>query len=1269
MRTAIAFLSVLLFAAGASAQTITMYPPQAVGSGLQSDGFGVVLSESQHGGIFVTLASSDSTLALVAGDEVSVGAPSASNFVPNGTTYLEFVVQGLENVTGTVTLTISAPGFTDQQADVDIDTPRFRVVGIDTSLDVPDPDNAFYVQLGRPNAGGIWQALEYMRVGGPGATVDVSLSNPAAAELTTTALNGQTVAVSLFGGQGTTPHYVASGGVALVALAAGATDVTVSIPGFAGEDGGVVAVDVGAAELSLAGLPTTVGAGLRVRNGSLAVALNGSAHGGTTVNLVSLDSSLVLLAVGPYDLGQGSVSIFVPDGDIYATFYTHGLEGGTGIGLVEATAPGWVSVTDGVEIVTPGLEIRNLVTAIDTLDPVDPFTVQVGVPDPTAAGLTEPQPVRPGSAGLDVALISDDPAIGQFETSMDYGDTVWVRIDSGVWASPSTVGTGGIAFDGVGPGAVLVHAESPGHVTTTAGLHTVTVSQPGMTIYIPSGVGGGLEAQDCIVILNANSHGGVMVHLELDDPALALVSGARDSVGTVAVDVFVPDGQAAGFFHLQGLENVLGTVGLAASAPGFTAAATTFEVVVPAIEILPLTQYQSSLLTPQSEIDYPDPFQARIGAASGANSVAYQVLRPGSAGIDVTATVDDPLVGRLLTAADSSATVTVRIEAMEYSTATSVATGGFAFDGIDEGPVNVTVSSPGFDQQGWATRPVTVLPATIAVTNSSDAGAGLVSTANRILLNGYDHGGTAVHLEVSDPALALLSPYGGVVDGQTGIDLFIPDGEAGQLFDLHGLDLVTGTLTVTGTAPGFVTGQNDWDVVTPSVELQNVITALDVNDPLNHIRARVGLPDPGNNYVQVPQTRRPGVPPLTATVASADSGVVEVLTLAGSAGSRQVEIAAGLSTSPVSVTAGGVAQRGVGPGVTLVSVQIPGFFQVGTAIHEVTVTQNGVALLGIPAALGAGLQSPPLVARFNTSAHGGTTLRLTTSDAASALVSGNATLAGSDTIDVFVPNGQQETVFHLQALEGATGPLTVTALVGETVSGVRSLDLVTPAVVVSQLADSLNVLDPDDAFIVEVGVPSADLAELAVTQVVRAGASPLACPLVLDVGAPADLVTLAATADSVDVVIQPGQSQSALSVGAGGIALHPVAGGLVTVSARPTGFVLTAGASRPVFVIDDVSGVGDVPLVLALQGNHPNPFNPSTRIDFSLARSGRVRLDVFDVRGRLVRNLVADELGAGPHTAVWNGADDSGRAQATGVYLVRLRTDDGVKAHKMALMK
>ena len=78
----------------------------------------------------------------------------------------------------------------------------------------------------------------------------------------------------------------------------------------------------------------------------------------------------------------------------------------------------------------------------------------------------------------------------------------------------------------------------------------------------------------------------------------------------------------------------------------------------------------------------------------------------------------------------------------------------------------------------------------------------------------------------------------------------------------------------------------------------------------------------------------------------------------------------------------------------------------------------------------------------------------------------------------------------------------------------------------------------------------------------------------------------------------------------------------------------------------------------------PNPLNPSTTISFELSRPGTVRLNVYDVSGRLVKALANEFMGVGPHEVGWDGTSRQGARVASGVYFYVLQTPElTVKSH------
>ncbi|MCD4828880.1 MAG: T9SS type A sorting domain-containing protein [Candidatus Cloacimonetes bacterium] len=102
---------------------------------------------------------------------------------------------------------------------------------------------------------------------------------------------------------------------------------------------------------------------------------------------------------------------------------------------------------------------------------------------------------------------------------------------------------------------------------------------------------------------------------------------------------------------------------------------------------------------------------------------------------------------------------------------------------------------------------------------------------------------------------------------------------------------------------------------------------------------------------------------------------------------------------------------------------------------------------------------------------------------------------------------------------------------------------------------------------------------------------------------------------------------------------------------------------NPVSVMDET----EAPLVTHLGANYPNPFNPTTTIKFSVQVNETAILEIFNMRGQLVKSYPA--FSAGNHEVVWNGADNSGRSVASGVYLYRLQSGSAQQARKMMMLK
>jgi hypothetical protein len=108
-------------------------------------------------------------------------------------------------------------------------------------------------------------------------------------------------------------------------------------------------------------------------------------------------------------------------------------------------------------------------------------------------------------------------------------------------------------------------------------------------------------------------------------------------------------------------------------------------------------------------------------------------------------------------------------------------------------------------------------------------------------------------------------------------------------------------------------------------------------------------------------------------------------------------------------------------------------------------------------------------------------------------------------------------------------------------------------------------------------------------------------------------------------------------------------------------------------VVDNATRVDDAdevrPSEYALRQNHPNPFNPETRIQFELSKPSSVKIEIYDVQGQKIRSLVNEEKPAGAYTVTWDGRMDNGESAASGIYFYRLVAGDFRQTRKMALLR
>jgi len=102
---------------------------------------------------------------------------------------------------------------------------------------------------------------------------------------------------------------------------------------------------------------------------------------------------------------------------------------------------------------------------------------------------------------------------------------------------------------------------------------------------------------------------------------------------------------------------------------------------------------------------------------------------------------------------------------------------------------------------------------------------------------------------------------------------------------------------------------------------------------------------------------------------------------------------------------------------------------------------------------------------------------------------------------------------------------------------------------------------------------------------------------------------------------------------------------------------------------DPGQGTSAIPTTTELQPNYPNPFNPETRIQFGIPAAQTVKLAIYDILGRKIKELINGTLPAGTHAVTWNGTSKSGQKVSSGIYFYVLVTQEQQLVRKMILNK
>jgi len=103
--------------------------------------------------------------------------------------------------------------------------------------------------------------------------------------------------------------------------------------------------------------------------------------------------------------------------------------------------------------------------------------------------------------------------------------------------------------------------------------------------------------------------------------------------------------------------------------------------------------------------------------------------------------------------------------------------------------------------------------------------------------------------------------------------------------------------------------------------------------------------------------------------------------------------------------------------------------------------------------------------------------------------------------------------------------------------------------------------------------------------------------------------------------------------------------------------------------VNDDNPIDVIPGTFDLNQNYPNPFNPSTTINFTVPNFSDVKINVFDLNGKLINTLIDAPFSSGTYNVMWDGDDSNGNKVAAGIYMYNLTSDETSITNKMILIK
>lgn len=875
--------------------------PMVIGASLQAF-FDLDLAVSNHGGTTVRLESMNPGLALLSPDFTTPTSASLNLFIPHGETFARFIIQGL--APGEVPLMVSAPNFVTATPTITVVPAAYALLNLPPTLDAADNEQFFQVVIGVPESAG--SAFVVPQRVAPGETTliaDLRSSDAAVAQFSDFSNElTPSLSVPIAPGQVTASANLAP-------LAPGTTTVTVNIANQNTQPTTGATQQVTVTQPFLTVDASTVGAGLQIAQ---TLRLSGGNHGGTTLMLTSSDANVAVLSDNALTVGSATLTLTIPNFAQTATYFVQGVAPGTATLTAQESSqtPLFLDGTSTLTTVQPAIQLGTTFSNVTNVTPLArnmPLRAFIGLPDADNTSVPSPfaQSLSPALAPLTIRLTNSDAAVGQLATSAGAGQTATLLIAAGQSATPSGIQGGGAEFDPLALGSTDVSiAPLGGFIVTTNATQTFLVGRPALSpVNATFAVGLSLQtstsqrpASQGAFTLNEANHGGVTVRVTSSDPNVVLLSTNPTQVGGAFVDLVVPNGLSNTFstpYVVQGVG--LGTATLTASAPGFVDGTSTVSVVQAGVTL----SGQASTTTFGQNLT----LQALVGVPNVTNPnnvflTTTQDVRPGSPPFVATLTNTNGLVGQLMTATGVGQMATASIAPGSFNLPATIAAGGVGFDPFGNGTTTLSVAIPGVIATRQATQTVNVSTPTINLLSGSSiqVGAGLQTRSFTARLGAPNHGGVTLHLESSDPTVALLSPNAST-PGSAALDIFIPNGSTDATYIVQGVENRPGSVLLSASAPGFLDATSVLLVVMPALQF-NALPPVALPNTTTPFQLRVGVESDDFEDIFDPQSVRAGGSPLAVTVTSSNPSVGLLMTNTTPGATVTVQIPVQQNSSP-----------------------------------------------------------------------------------------------------------------------------------------------------------------------------------------------------------------------------------------------------------------------------------------------------------------------------------------------------------------------------------